>query len=444
MQERYDIVVVGAGLAGLTAAATAAATGASTLVVEAHEPGGRASTDERGGYRFNRGAHALYNGGAAEATLARLGVTVAGAAPPAAGARGRIGDRVDVLPAGGWTLARSRLLRARSKPGLARFLAGMKGWRPEQVAGLTISEWLDGFDLADDARAIVRMLVRTTTYLNDEHTASADVAATNLLQGLTAGVRYLDGGWASLVAAVAAAARRHGAEVRSHTGATAVTVTHDGFTVHGNGLEAGAAAVVLAAGTPRASASLLEESPAAWKALGPEVEASTLELGLARPLEHPVLFGIDPPIYLVDHSGSAKGLAPEGHGMVHVLRYLELGEQTPAAELRASMEEHARIAGVDPAGIEEHRFLRRMTVAGATPTPATGGLAGRPGVDSTGIDGLYVAGDWVGPTGWLADAVFASGAVAGTAAAHHTTAPATAPAPAVALARRRQDRQDVA
>ena len=417
MRQEWDVLVVGAGLAGLTAATTAAANGASTLVVEAHQPGGRASTDERGRYRFNRGAHALYNGGAAEATLARLGVTVAGAAPPVTGARGRVGDKVDVLPADTWTLLRSGLLRARSKPGLAKFLAGMKHWKPEDVAGLTIGEWLDSFDLAPDARAVVNMLVRTTGYLNDEDTASADIPTTQIPQGLVAGVRYLDGGWVSLVDAVGDAARRHGAEVRAHTAAKSVVATGDGFAVHGAGLDVLARTVVVAAGPPRSAASLLEQPPAAWTGLGPEVEASTLELGLTRPLERPILFGIDPPIYLVDHATAAKGLAPEGGGMVHVLRYLKLGEETPADELRASMEEHARFAGVDPDSIEEQRFLRRMTVVGATPTPANGGLAGRPGIDSTGIDGLYVAGDWVGPTGWLADAVFASGSAAGTAAA---------------------------
>ncbi|HEY3240188.1 MAG TPA: FAD-dependent oxidoreductase [Acidimicrobiia bacterium] len=433
MEQHWDVVVVGAGLAGLTAAATAAATGASTLVVDAHQPGGRASTDERGRYRFNRGAHALYNGGAAEATLARLGVRVAGAAPPT-GARGRVGETMDVLPATSWTLVRSRLLRARSKPALARLLGGMKHWKPQDVAGLTIGEWLDTFDLAEDARAVMRMLVRTTTYLNDEDTVSADVAAAQIVQGLTAGVLYLHGGWASLVDGVAGAAHRAGAELRPDAGATTVMATSEGFAVHGAGLDALATTVVLATGTPRAAASLLEQPPAAWSGLGPAVEASTLELGLTRALEHPVLFGIDVPIYLVDHAATAHGLAPEGGGLVHVLRYLALGEETPADQLRAQMEDHARVAGIDPATIEEQRFLRRMTVAGAAPTPANGGLAGRPGVDSTGTVGLYVAGDWVGPTGWLTDAVFASGEAAGAAAARR----------AAALAGRRPARQDVA
>jgi phytoene dehydrogenase-like protein len=126
-------------------------------------------------------------------------------------------------------------------------------------------------------------------------------------------------------------------------------------------------------------------------------------------------------MYLVDHAKSAKHLAPEGGGLVHVLHYLPLGDETPAAELRAGLEEHARLAGVDPSNVEEQRFLLRMTVVGAVPTPASGGLAGRPAIDSTGVPGLFVAGDWVGPRGWLSDASLSSGEAAGKAAARDAT-----------------------
>jgi phytoene dehydrogenase-like protein len=436
MEQNWDVVVVGAGLAGLTAAATAAAAGATTLVVDAHQPGGRASTDERGRYRFNRGGHALYRGGAGEAVLARLGVTVEGVDPPAKGARGRLGDRVGVLPADGRSLFRSNLLRPRSKVAVARMLSGVKRWRPGEVAGLTIGEWLDGFDLADDARAFARMLVRTTTYLHDEHTVSADVAAAQITQALTHGVQYLHGGWSSLVEALACTAWDNGAQVRPHAAAKGVAASKGGFTVHGSGVEAEARAVVVAAGTPPASAALLEEQarPLAWAGLGPEVEAACLDLGLTRALPQPILLGIDRPLYLIDHAATARGLAPDGGGLVHVLRYLGLGEEITVEAVRAELEDHARAAGIEAGTIEEQRFLRRMTVAGASPTPAGGGLAGRPTVDSTGCEGLYVAGDWVGPTGWLADAAFASGEAAGAAAASR----------AMALAGRRPARQDVA
>lgn len=37
-----------------------------------------------------------------------------------------------------------------------------------------------------------------------------------------------------------------------------------------------------------------------------------------------------------------------------------------------------------------------------------GGAAARPGVSVPEVDGLFLAGDWVGPTGMLADASLAS------------------------------------
>jgi phytoene dehydrogenase-like protein len=419
MDESFDVVVVGAGLAGLAAGATAAL-GGSTLILDGHPQGGRATTDERGTYRFNRGPHALYRGGEAQAVLARLGVSTPGAEPPVKGALGRIGDKVDVLPATAAALLRSRLLSVRGKIALVRFLSGVKKWRPAEVANLTVGQWLDTFKLPEDARKVALWLVRTTTYANDEDTLSADVAAGQIQMALANNVLYLDNGWGSMVESLATTARRNGAEIR--TGAAVTSIRRDSpegdliVTLSG-GHEIQAGAVVLAAGTPAAAASLLGARPAAWADLGPEVEASVLDIGLRQGLDHPNLFGIDPPIYLVDHAKAAKHLAPEGGGLVHVLHYLPLGDHTPAAELRAGLEEHARLYGVDPSKVEEQRFLLRMTVVGAVPTPASGGLAGRPAIDSSGISSVFVAGDWVGRRGWLAAAALASGEAAGQAAA---------------------------
>jgi phytoene dehydrogenase-like protein len=262
MNESFDVVVVGAGLAGLAAGATAAP-GASTLILDGHQPGGRASTDERGDYRFNRGPHALYRGGEASAVLARLGVSTPGAVPPAE-ARGRLGDRVDVLPATATTLLRSRLLSVRGKIALIRFLSGVKKWRPADVAGLTVGQWLDTFKLPEDARKVALFLVRTTTYANDERTLSADVAASQIQMALANNVLYLDNGWGSMVESLANAARRHGAEIRTGTAVTSITRAFpDGdLTVSlSGGQQIQAGAVVLAAGTPAAAAALLGERP---------------------------------------------------------------------------------------------------------------------------------------------------------------------------------------
>jgi len=67
--------------------------------------------------------------------------------------------------------------------------------------------------------------------------------------------------------------------------------------------------------------------------------------------------------------------------------------------------------------VVEARYLHRMTVVSAAPTPVIGGLAGRPTVVDTGHHNVLIAGDWVGPSGFLSDASLASGEQAGRIAA---------------------------
>ena len=121
MDEIYDVAVVGAGLAGLTAAAVAAGAGARVLVLEAHQPGGRAATAERDGYHLNQGPHALYLGGPGESVLRQLGVDYRGH-PPAGPYYARRGDDVQLWPVSGATLARSGLVSVRGKVRLGTVL----------------------------------------------------------------------------------------------------------------------------------------------------------------------------------------------------------------------------------------------------------------------------------------------------------------------------------
>jgi hypothetical protein len=129
------------------------------------------------------------------------------------------------------------------------------------------------------------------------------------------------------------------------------------------------------------------------------------------------VLGIDEPLYLSLH-GPGADLVPGDGSLVSLLRYHRDGEVDDPVGTRARLE--AMLDGVRP-GWREHvvqqRFRRRAVVTHDVPGAAIGGLGGRPTTTGSGVPGVLLAGDWVGPAGMLADAAVASGAAAGVLAA---------------------------
>ena len=398
-QLRVDIAVVGGGIAGLVAAALARRQGLHVLVIDPAPLGGRGRTVERGGFLFNRGPHALYLGGPAERVLRSLGCDLGGA-PPSTSMFGRLDDRVQPLPTNLRTLVRTRLLGFKGKSAITRFQSRLASSKASTLTGTTFAEWIDAQPLPADARALVEMLSRVATYTNAPTLASADMVVGQMQQAMGKGVRYLHGGWQSIVDHLAPASA-------AHLHATASAITRDGSDVVvecAGGSHVVAKAVVVALTDPRATAGLLGRAPFM---VGPPVEASCLDLGLYVSPPLGLLLGVDQPLYLSVHSPSAR-LAPEGKAMVHVARYLAPGEQPEPAAQTAELLRLAARAGITAEHIVEQRSLHRMTVAGALPTAALGGLPGRPAATASGVDGVFLAGDWVGPRGHLLDASLAS------------------------------------
>jgi len=380
-----QVHVIGGGLGGLAAAAIVARSGHPVVVHERRgRLGGRATTDERRGYRFNQGPHALYLDGEAAAVLSDLGIPTPGQTPPTKGTRMVLGGAVHLAPGGAGSLMRTSILGVRDKARLALLMSRLPRLLPGDFAGVTVQEWIADLTDSDRIRAILHSLVRLTTYTNAPEQLSAEVAIQQVQLGLGSGVRYLDGGWVRLVDGLARVVTAHGGEIRRGDGLSELP---------------DAAAVIVAVGGPAETAAVTGYPYRA----GVAAEAAVLDIALVHAPTHRFVIGVDQPIYLSDH-GSMESMCPPGGASVSLAQYLAPGGD-PDRETIAAFAGHAGIASGD---VVDERYLHRMTTVSAIATAASGGLHGRPRVTVPDRDGVYVVGDWVGSTGHLADAVLAS------------------------------------
>jgi len=419
------VIVVGGGLAGLTAAVSLARRGVRVRVLEkAPALGGRARTREQDGFHFNLGPHALYRGGPGMAVLKALGIRVTGRVPPASGGYAFAAGRLHTLPVGMASLITTGLLDLRDKAAFARLMARLPRLdaASPRLAHTTVAQWLDELRVRPRVRSVIEALVRVTTYGPDFDRLSAGAALAQIQNALRAGVLYLDGGWQSLVDGLTEAARAAGATILSGAGVAAVERSGAVTAVRlADGTRHAADAVILAMG-PAEAAALVEGSERTW--LGDwareaqPVFLASLDLALARLPRPRALFalGIDRPLYLSVHSATAQ-LAPAGGALVHASMYLGSSAE-PAAAPVVQREIEALVDIVQPGwreAVVHSRFLPRLLVTHDLPAAAGGGLGGRPGPAVPDVPGLFVAGDWVGGAGLLADASLASAQAAAEA-----------------------------
>lgn len=412
MTQTKPVAIIGGGLAGLTAAVWLARAGMPVTVFEkARQLGGRALTENRRGFSFNLGPHAVYTKGAAARILRELEIDFSGRVPALAGGYALQGGAKHTLPMGFTSMLTTGLLGLPAKLETAKLFSTIGKLNAQALQGVSVREWLDQTLQHLQTRRVAEAFLRLSTYANDAERLSAGAAISQMQLALAGGVLYLDGGWQTLVDKLRAAADQAGA--RFVTGARVTQVEHHGAVQAirlADGERLPVAAAILATSPVEAGALLADGASHAWVRTPAPSKVACLDVALQRLPEPRALFalGIDRPLYFSVHSATAR-LAPANGALIHVAMYL--GNET--ADAHANECELEGVLDLLQPGwrsvLVERRFLPSMTAANALVTAAQGGYTGRPKPDSAGIHGLFLAGDWVGDEGMLADASVASG-----------------------------------
>ena len=250
--------------------------------------------------------------------------------------------------------------------------------------------------------------------MDDASRLSAGAAIDQLKLVIQGGVWYLDGGWQVLVDGLRDRLRERGVDLRTGCRVGSVRGDADGVTVELASGEVLRGRTAVLAIDPEGAVDLLDRPddarPTIWTAECTPVRAASLDVALDRlPRPHQqVAFGLDRPLYYSVHSASAE-LAPEGVAVLHVMKYLGTDSDSPPQAVERELE--AFLERLQPgwsAHVVARQFLPGLMVSHSLPRADGGGLAGRPGAAVEGCPNVFLAGDWVGPDGMLADASAAS------------------------------------
>jgi phytoene dehydrogenase-like protein len=382
------------------------------LFDEATEVGGRARTHSCHGFHLNLGPHRLYERGAAVTALRALNVPIDGAPRgPNGGFAVWRGQRF-TLPVGLCSLLTTGLFGPHAKREAARLLTSIRAIDIAALHRVSFRDWLRTRVDDPDVLQLVLAFVRSATYSDDPDRLSASAALDQLRLSMSGAVLHLHQGWGALVARLQQAASASGVTLSRErvigvngdgTQATSVT-TADGTRVPSR-------AVVIATG-PRVAQRLLSNVATVAHAAVP-VRVAALDVALQRLPKPRTVFaiGIDEP-WSFSADSSIADVAPRGGAVIHIATCLRSGCTGTSNDERQLERALDLLQSGWRQSVVYRRFLPDVLVSHALVSVETGGFPGRPNGCVSALRNVFLAGDWIGAVGQLADASVASGIAA--------------------------------
>ncbi|MGG1575180.1 phytoene desaturase family protein [Fictibacillus sp. NRS-1165] len=407
--ETFETVIIGGGIAGLTAAVYLAKAGISTVVIEkGNQLGGRAQTVKKNEALFNLGGHALYKGGEAEAILNELGIIPSGSVPVTKGSL-IWNQSLYTFPSNFTSLLSTKLLSWPGKMELGKLLATLKHINPGALGTLSLREWAEAEIQDPMVRHIFYALCRTSTYCIGPDHQRADAVIQQVIRGLN-GVLYVDGGWQTIVEELKESAVNMGVMIITHQSVSSIRKNHS-FTVSLSNGESIDALSVLSTASPEQTFRLMEgaesTSLSTWKDRVKPVFAACLDVSL-RTLPNPgqqFAIGVDQHILFSNHSRAAR-LSEDGSAVCQLIKYLGTNPESNAIDCKQELEHILEM--LQPGWRKElksYQYLPHIAVVHDS-CAMDHHLSYGPSVPE--IPGFYIAGDGAGHGEMLVDAAFAS------------------------------------
>lgn len=364
-----QITVIGGGLAGLTAALTAAEGGARVRLLEAHDTlGGRARSSD-GPYKANLGPHVLYKDGPLWGWLREKDLLPPAANTPLGGIRVRFEGAI------------------RRTPPLAAIPAVLRLRAREAPVERAFRDWVR--DHADEPAAeMLSAAAGVYTFHHDPGELSAAFVWPRTVRALLNPppvARYVIGGWTSLVNSLERRARALGVTIET------------GHRVH-----ALPDPPVIVATELADARRLLDDDRLAWKS----GHTLCLDLGLRTRRGDPfVVCDLDEAGWVERFTAPDPSLAPDGEELVQAQMPVRPGESPDAASTRVE----ALLDLSLPERRERETWRRRQVMDGRTGALDLPGQTwrDRPSIDRG--DGVFLAGDMVAAPGLLSEVAWASG-----------------------------------
>jgi hypothetical protein len=424
-----EIAIIGGGLAGLAAAVYLSRNGKSVTIIEkSSELGGRARTSIKDGFYFNQGPHALYSAGIAPKILDELNIKYKGKKVNYAKYFVINKGKLYQSPIKLSQLLTTKLLKGLgSKIETIRFFVRLNKMNLDGLQRISFREWLDRNFKNSDSKDFVRMLGRISTYTYNAENVSAVLALNQIKTAISGGVVYIDKGWQTLVDQLVDIAKSNG--VKFEYGKNVVSVKQS-YDTNGTNrqpvwkIRLSENSVisfhdVIIATNPSHVYNLLKDitpiSPvflSQLEKMGRPARVATLDVALSS-LPSPNVYGVygmDVPLYLSLHSAFAKLSNGENGVLFHAMKYLDSSAAPNPVQDKKELE--VLLDMVQPGWrkmVIRQRFLPNMIASNTFLNNDNKGIMkNRPDIKVSGVDSLYIIGDWVGPEGMLVDTSFAS------------------------------------